>query len=224
MRVFAAALATETNTFSPLPTGWASFAEGELFRKGSLPDAATLFTAPIWAARRRAEREGWQVAVGLCASAQPGGPTTRRTYEALRDELLADLRSAWPVDMVVLGMHGAMVADGYDDCEGDLLERVRDIVGPDVPVGAELDPHCHLSARMLANATVLICYKEYPHTDFVERGVELVDLCAAAARGRVRPVMSVHDCRTMGIFHTSREPMRGFVDRIKSLEGRDGIL
>jgi microcystin degradation protein MlrC len=121
-------------------------------------------------------------------------------------------------------MHGAMVADGYDDCEGDLLERIRAVVGPDVPVGAELDPHCHLSARMLANATVLICYKEYPHTDFVERGEELITLCAAAARGDIKPVMSVHDCRFMGIFHTSREPMRSFVDHMKSLEGREGIL
>ncbi|MBM6593630.1 M81 family metallopeptidase [Microvirga pudoricolor] len=224
MRVFAATLATETNTFSPLPTGWASFEEGELFRRGAAPEEATLFTAPLWAARLRAAREGGTVVPGLCASAQPGGPTTRKTYEALRDELLADLTAALPVDMVVLGLHGAMVADGYDDCEGDLLERVRGIVGPGVPVGAELDPHCHLSDRMVSHATVLVCYKEYPHTDFRERGLELVDLCAAAAAGRIRPVISVYDCRMIGIFHTSREPIRSFIDHLKALEGHDHVL
>ncbi|MGT2492419.1 M81 family metallopeptidase [Cupriavidus basilensis] len=65
--------------------------------------------------------------------------------------------------MVVLGLHGAMVADGYEDCEGDLLARVRALAGPGVVVGAELDPHCHLSDAMVANADMLVAYKEYPH-------------------------------------------------------------
>jgi microcystin degradation protein MlrC len=121
-------------------------------------------------------------------------------------------------------MHGAMVADGYDDCEGDLLARVRALVGPKVAVGAELDPHCHLSQAMRDNADVIICFKEYPHTDFLERGAELAELCADTAAGKIRPVMSVFDCRMIGIYHTPREPMRGYVDRLKALEGRDGVL
>ena len=71
--------------------------------------------------------------------------------------------------MVLLGLHGAMVADGYDDCEGDLLQKVRAIVGPGVVVGAELDPHCHLTPAMVDSADLLIAYKEYPHTDVLER-------------------------------------------------------
>src|SRR5690606_28333829 len=180
--------------------------------------------APLWAARERARTRGWQIVEGLCAFSEPAGPTVRSAYEALRDELLDDLRSALPVDMVLLGMHGAMVADGYDDCEGDVLARVRALVGPDVAVGAELDPHCHLTQAMLDNADVLICFKEYPHTDFLERGAELADLCADLVAGRIRPVMSTFDCRMIGIYHTPREPMRSYVDRIKALEGRDGVL
>jgi microcystin degradation protein MlrC len=125
---------------------------------------------------------------------------------------------------VLLGMHGAMVADGYDDCEGDLLSRVRALVGPKTIIGGELDPHCHMTRQMIDHADVLICYKEYPHTDFVERAEELVDLCAAAAKGEIKPVMSLHDCRMIGIYHTPREPMRGFVDRMQAREGRDGVL
>ena len=224
MRVFTATLGTETNTFSPIPTGMAAFERTLLLHAGQRLAQPALPAGPLLAARQRAKEKGWQVVEGLCAFAMPGGVTTRETYQALRDELLRDLRAAMPVDMVLLGMHGAMVADGYDDCEGDILGRVRDIVGPKVVVGAELDPHCHLSEQMLAHAHVLVCFKEYPHTDFVERGFDLVDLCAAAAAGTAWPVMAAFDCRMIGAYHTPREPMRSFVDKIKSLEGKNGIL
>ena len=188
MRVFTAALATETNTFAPMPTGLGAFRDRGYYPAGTHPDAMSFFAAPLWAARQRSKEHGWDVREGLVAAAQPSGTTTRLAYETLREELLRDLRAALPVDMVVLGLHGAMVADGYDDCEGDLLERVRAIVGPDVVVGAELDPHNHLTPAMLANADLLIAFKEYPHTDVLERAYELVDLCAAMVEKRVEPV------------------------------------
>jgi len=117
-----------------------------------------------------------------------------------------------------------MVADGYDDCEGDLLSRIRAIVGPGVPIGCELDPHCHLTERRLAAADVIICFKEFPHIDFVERGEELADIVEAMALKKVKPVQSVFDCRMINSYPTTRQPMRGFVDRIKALEGKDGVL
>jgi microcystin degradation protein MlrC len=224
MRVFTATLATETNTFAPLPTGLSSFRERGYFKAGEHPEAMSFFAGPLWAARERGRPLGWQLFEGMVAAAQPSGTTTRLAYETLRDELLADLRAAMPVDMVVLGLHGAMVADGYHDCEGDLLQRVRAIVGPGVVVGAELDPHNHLSEAMVTQADLLIAYKEYPHTDIKERALELVDLCAAQVAGRVKPVAAVVDCGMIVTVHTSREPARGFVDRIQALEGRDGIL
>jgi len=73
----------------------------------------------------------------------------RPAYEKLRDELLSDLKKAMPVDMVVLALHGAMAAQGYDDCEGDILQRIRAIVGDKVPVGGELDLHCHITDTMV---------------------------------------------------------------------------
>ncbi|AOZ09584.1 M81 family metallopeptidase [Cupriavidus malaysiensis] len=224
MRVFSASLATETNTFAPMPTGLASFRDRGYFPAGKHPDQMTFFSGPLWAARLRGKERGWTLLEGMVAGAQPSGTTTRQAYESLREELLADLRAALPVDMVLLGLHGAMVADGYDDCEGDLLRRVREIVGPEVVVGAELDPHSHLTPAMTAHADLLIAFKEYPHTDVLERALELVDLCAARAEGRIRPVAAVVDCEMIVTMHTSREPARGFVDRIQALEGRDGVL
>jgi microcystin degradation protein MlrC len=223
MRVFTASLATETNTFAPIPTDLRSFEEAGLYPPGTHPDRPTLTTSPLWVLRQRASAD-LEVIEGTCAWAEPAGTIARGAYEELRDRLLAELEAALPVDAVVLGLHGAMVAHGYDDCEGDILARVRKRVGPAVPIGAELDPHCHLTDRMVDAADLLICYKEFPHTDFVERAEEVVDLTLRTARDEIRPRMSVFDCRMIGSFPTSREPMRSFVDGIKAREGKDGIL
>lgn len=224
MRVFSASLATETNTFGPMPTGIASFKDRGYFPAGQHPDALTIYSGPLWAARIRGKEKGWTLLEGMVAGAQPSGITTRHAYETLRDEMLNDLRAALPVDMVLLGLHGAMVADGYDDCEGDMLVRVREIVGPDVIVGAELDPHNHLTPAMVDNANVMVSFKEYPHTDVLERGLELVDICAAAVEGKVKPVAAMVDCDIIVTVHTSREPARSFVERMQALEGKDGVL
>jgi len=98
------------------------------------------------------------------------------------------------------------------------------MAGPGVVIGATLDPHCHLSDEMVRHSDILVCFKEYPHTDILERAQELLDLCRAAALGIVKPVASVVDCQMIAVLHTSRQPVRGFVDRITSLEGHDGIL
>ncbi len=158
------------------------------------------------------------------ASAQPGGATTRAAYETLREEILADLRAALPVDIVLLGLHGAMVADGYDDCEGDLLARAREIVGPDVVIGTELDPHAHLSPLIVDSAGVVVLYKEYPHTDIVHCAEQLFDLCADKARGTTRPVAALVDCQMVVPMHTSRDPALAFVNKLRAMEGKDGVL
>ena len=224
LRLFSGSLATETNTFAPMPTGLDSFRKLCYFPAGTHPDMLTMYAGPLWAARKRCREAGWELKEGMVAAAQPSGITTRHAYETLRDELLTDLQKALPVDVVVLGLHGAMVADGYDDCEGDLLTRVRALVGSEVVVGAELDPHNHLTPAMLAQADVLVAFKEYPHTDIGERGLELVDLCVAQAQGKIKPLASVVDCGMIVMIHTSRDPARAFIDKIQSLEGRDGIL
>jgi microcystin degradation protein MlrC len=157
MRVFSAALASETNTFAPMPTGLSSFHERAYYPAGRHPNAMQMHGGPLWAAREVGPARGWTLIEGLVAAAVPNGVVTGTAYESLRDQLLADLRAALPLDMVLLGLHGAMIADGYDDCEGDLLVRVREIVGLSTIVGGTLDPHTHLSAVMVDNADLLIC-------------------------------------------------------------------
>ena len=198
MRIFTASLATETNTFSPVPTDRASFEMAFYAGPGQHPETPTLCSAPMVVLRRIAKAEGIELIEGTAAWAEPGGLLQRQAYEELRDEILGQLKAALPVDGVILGLHGAMVAQGYDDCEGDLLERVRAIVGPQIVVAAELDPHSHLTAKRVANANILASFLEFPHTDFVERGQHVVDLALRAIRGQINPVISVFDCRMIG--------------------------
>jgi microcystin degradation protein MlrC len=224
MRVFTATLGTETNTFSPLPTGLENFLETLHWPPGSHPAFPTEVTAPLWAARERRDRDGWQVIEGTCTFAQPAGITARRTYESLRDQILQELEAAGPVDIVAFGLHGAMLAHGYPDVEADLLQRARALAGPKAVIGALLDPHCHLTADKLAAADVLVCFKEYPHTDYVERARELLVLLERTVRGEIVPVMEMFDCRMLAGFVTTEEPMRSLVQRMCAEEGRGPIL
>lgn len=226
MRLFAATIATETNTFSPIPTSLDAYKEGVFLRPGEHPQEAPLVcTAPLWVARRRAAADGFTLIEGSCFFAAPAGPTNRCDYEFMRDEVLGQLKAALPVDGVLLGMHGAMVAHGYDDVEGDILERVRAIVGPKCVIGVELDPHCHLTMKRVKLANVIVLYKENPHVDMVERAEDVLDLVLKTIRGQISPVMSLYDCRFIpDSCPTTEPPLRGFIDRIKAVEGKDGVL
>lgn len=221
IRVFIAALVTETNVFVPFPTTLQDFEAGTLHRgDGSRHD--TVVGPVLRKFRTVADQYDFDVVEGLAAYAEPSGRIERDTYEALRDELVGAARAGDP-DLVLLFLHGAMAAAGEDDCEGDVLERLRAAL-PKAVIGALLDPHCHLTARMLAAATALVIAQEYPHTDFEPRAAQLARLCAETAAGRIAPVAASFDCRMLGVYPTTREPMRSFVAALKSAEEQPGVL
>lgn len=224
MRLFAASLATESNSFSPIPTTRPDFEACLYFRPGEHPERATLCTAPLVVARQRAAQEGFTLIEGSCFWVEPSAPARQLDYESLRDEILRQLEAALPVDGVLLGLHGAMLARGCDDCEGELIEQVRARVGPEAVIGVEFDPHCHLTEKRVRGADVIVLFKEYPHTDFAERAEELVTLVTRAIRREIKPEMSLYDCRMDDLFPTSREPGRSFVARMQSFEGEAGVL
>ena len=179
MRLFAASLATETNTFSPIPTSRSSFEHDFYAPAGKHPDEPKLCTAPLLVARRRATAEGFTLIEGSSFWTEPSGTVTKAAFEDMRDEILGQLEAVLPVDGVLMGFHGAFVAEGYDDAEGDMLERIRALVGPDVVIGCEYDPHSHQTEKRVRLADVSVLFKEYPHVDFMERGEEAGDAGAA---------------------------------------------
>lgn len=211
LRLFGGGVATETNVFSPIPTGIEDFKPGNY-------DASLARYAAL------AEERGHTYVQGFYGFAQPAGMTTRAAYETLRDGLLREIEEALPLDGVLLSLHGAMVAEGYPDCETDLVERARAVVGSRAKIGVLLDLHCDIAQGLLDAADVVLTYKEYPHVDIGERADELLGLIAAAAAGEIEPVMALHDCRMLGIYVTPLEPMRSFVDRMSETERRPGVL
>jgi microcystin degradation protein MlrC len=224
MKFFIAQLATETNTFASFPTGLGGFEQYGIFHGDASTAQPEAAGALMRCVRDMMEAGGHEVVESLCAFAQPAGRTVRAVYEALRNEIIDDLRTAMPVDAVQLMLHGAMVAEGCDDCEGDLLARLREIVGPGVPIAVELDLHCHFTELMRRSADIVISLKEYPHIDAEPRARELYGLLLETLAGRVKPVTAVFDCKMEGLWHTTAEPMKGFVARLQSFEGQDGVL
>ena len=220
-KLFFAAMVTESNSFSNIPTSRESFAPvsgvDALKSDGMLSGYLQHFL-------QGAAAIGAEVRVGTCAFAQPGAPVIQADYESLRDRLLDDLKRETPVDAVFLLLHGAMVSERCLDCEGDILSRARKIIGPDVPLLAILDPHAHLTDSMVRNADLLAFMKEYPHTDGPDRLDHLLHLTQKMWQGGAKPVPAVADCNIVGLWPTQMPPIRGFVDRLNALEHRDGIL
>ena len=224
MHLFIACLGTETNSFSPIPTGMQEFADTMLCHGDGAANGRHPIAEPLRAWRHLAEERQMRVSESLSAFAEPGGVTSRATYEALRDEILADLATALPVDIVLLSLHGAMIAEGYTDAEGDLLSRVRGLAGPDTTIGVEYDLHVHLTDDKTLPANIVIAYKEYPHTDIGERAHEVFTLAEQCASGAIVPTTATRRCGINAYLPTTSGAMRDFVSEMRRIEGVRGVL
>lgn len=223
MRVFCSAFGHETNSFSPIATDRRSFEQTVLLRPGNPRMSKKMRVMGIDAVVAAATESGCELTLSTVAFAQPSGPMVKDDYEVMRDEILRDLEEAGDQDIIVLILHGAMMAQGYDDCEGDLLTRVRGLVGPGPRIGVLLDLHGNVTQEMVDESTVIMACREYPHVDFDERAAELFScLMSAAANSTVLTTAQVR-IPMLATFHTPREPMRSFVDRARSLEDHQEV-
>lgn len=224
MKLFIAALGTETCTFSPLPIGQQNFDETLYHRQNGSRLSSHYFAQPMRIWRERAEALGDEVVESLTAFAQPGGRTRQPVWQALRDAVLADAAKAGSPDYVLLQLHGAMASDDCDDCERELVLALRQQLGPAVTLGVELDLHCHLDPAMVDAADLLVLYKEYPHTDVNDRAEELFSLTRRAALGEIAPQMALRDCRMLGVWRTSDAPVRALVSSMQQREQQAQVL
>lgn len=225
MRVFVAGLVHESSEFSPIPTSRRSFKLFEYHRpENGVPDDTARELNGYGTFIRLAEKDGHEVYASTYTFAQPSAPCSRSGYESLRNEILEDLLNNEPFDMVFMFLHGSQMADGYDDCEGDLLRRVRDIVGPSTFIGGELDLHTNMTDTMINSANVLIACKEYPHIDFDERAVELYEIGFKFAKGEIDPQMSFERLPLVGMYYTTEPAMQAANSAVRDLEKQTNIL
>jgi microcystin degradation protein MlrC len=218
VRVFIAMLSHETNTFSTLPTGRPQFETRELRYGGEMLEAYRGTGTCLGGMIAGAAARGLTLAPSLAAAAAPGGRVTKDFYENAKARICADLRAAGRVDGVLLDLHGAMVPEGGDDGEGDLLGAVRALVGPDVPVGVTLDFHANVSPDMVRHATLLHGYKTYPHVDMEARGREAAERLADVLARGLRPAVAFRQPRLLPPI-ASQRTAHGPMHRLYELAG-----
>lgn len=226
MRVFVAGLCHESSTFSPITTSRHSFESFEYHRpEGGRPDDRAASLNGYGAFVRRALAQGYHTYSSTYTWAQPSAPCSAAGYASLRDEILGDLQCAGPFDMVFLFLHGAQMAQGCDDCEGDLLERARAIVGPHVFIGALLDLHANITQRMIDAASLIAACRYYPHTDFDERAEHIFDVAEqVVAADAAKPATHLRRIPMIGMFYTTEPLMEAANAAAQELEARDGVL
>ncbi|MCH2373565.1 MAG: M81 family metallopeptidase, partial [Planctomycetes bacterium] len=190
MRIAVGGIEHESSNFSPTETPLESFfhntrcASTEELRKRS-GEANTIIDGFIKGLRDQGE----ELVPLIWSHAGSGAQPTLETHEAIKGHLLDALRLQLPVDGILLSLHGAYSVQGLDDGDGDILEDVRKMVGPDCPIIAVHDLHCNIGETMVRNATALIVEDTYPHTDMAERGEEAAEMMVRTVRGEVKPTM-----------------------------------
>ena len=196
--VFIAGFQHETNTFAPSLADWEAFNRGDAFpayiRGEAMQTQFTGVNIPVGGFIDAAKRHGWQLWPSVWAGASPSSYVTRDAFERIATDLLQDLKQALSqgVDAVYLDLHGAAVAEHADDAEGELLARVRALIGENMPLVASLDLHANVTKRMLGTADALVAYRTYPHIDMAETGERAAELLQRRLRLGRREALTVH--------------------------------
>jgi microcystin degradation protein MlrC len=227
MRVAVGGVYHESNTFFSQPMTMERFAEGHLHFGREVLDHWAGTSSEIAGFMRAAADFGFELVPTMMAWGMPSGTLTDDTFENLCAGLLDRVRAESSLDGVLLSLHGAMVSDTFADADGELLRRVRDVVGSDVPVVATLDLHANVTEEMVRWPDALIAYNTYPHVDQAECGRKAGDILRRIVREGLRPAMAL--ARRPLLPHilaqsTRRSPMADVMAAARELENNPRVL
>jgi microcystin degradation protein MlrC len=173
-RVAIAGFLHETNTFAPSSARYDNFEQGggylPMSRGAEIPERCGGVNLGVSGFVDYAREAGWESVPLLWTGAIPSAHVEKEAFERIAGEIEERLRDAGPLDGLLLDLHGAMVAEHVDDGEGELLARLRAVVGPSVPISASLDLHGNVTRRMVEGADLLVAFRTYPHVDMAETG------------------------------------------------------
>ena len=174
MRIAIAGFQHETNTFAPMGATFEDFLKHDawpsLTRGAAVLDAFAGLNVPIAGFMQAARAAGQELVPALWCSAEPSSYVTRDAFERVTTMLCEDFAKGAPFDAVYLDLHGAMVAEDFDDGEGEILNRVRQVVGTRVPVVVSLDLHANVTPAMVEHADAIAIFRTYPHVDMEDTG------------------------------------------------------
>ena len=215
----------ETNTFAPTKATYADFVHG-----GGWP-AMTEGMAVLKTMRdinvglagfvETAEANGWELVPTIACAASPCAHVTRDAYERIAKVMIDGIKAAGPLDAVYLDLHGAMVAEHLDDGEGELLARVRQVIGRELPLVASLDLHANVTAEMVDHADALIAYRTYPHIDMADTGraaARHLALLLQSKRKFAKAFLQLPFLIPISWQCTSDEPCRSIYARLAALQ------
>ncbi|PPR60929.1 MAG: hypothetical protein CFH10_01336 [Alphaproteobacteria bacterium MarineAlpha4_Bin2] len=227
-RWVAAVLRHETNTFSPVPTSLKDFGRVGPTDGPAVGDDTFRFyrdtNNPVAAYIDLAEASEVELDFPFAGNAHPSAPAPDEIIDQCSAEVIASIEKG--CDALFLDLHGAMVTQGFDDGEGELLRRFRE-VAPELPIAVALDYHTNLSAAIVENATVICGYRTYPHIDMYETGLRAGRTLLRALSGEVRPVMAWHSLPIlthMNRHAPSMQPMQAVMERAMMAEAEGVIL
>ena len=224
-RVALAGFLHETNTFAPTKARMEDFVQGGGYMPMARGEAVLTrgrdINLGIGGAVGFGESAGWEMVGVHWSGAIPSAHVSRNAYESITDEIISGIADVGPLDGVFLDLHGAMVAEHEDDGEGRLLMRLRDRIGPDVPIAAALDLHGNITQDMVDAADVLVGFRTYPHVDMAETGRRAAQqLDALMARGApfAKSFRRLPFLVPIAWQSTRAEPGRALYDLVATLE------
>lgn len=174
-----------------------------------------------------AKRFGLELYPTLVTSARPMGPVTDNAFNTLMKEIIQQLKSAPKLDGILLNLHGAMVVESYPSGDEEIVRRVREAFGPDMPIIVTHDFHANISPKTIEYSNVLITYKENPHLDTFDRGLQAAEIMAKMVRGESRPTQAIVKppmVYNIVFQNTFSNPLLPITSATKVLEKNDKVL
>lgn len=191
MRIAVLGLSHESNTYSPVPASLDRWLAAGPVEGAGLFDRYASSEASLAGYLELASEPGIDLVPLVFYDLTPMGAITAEAFETMAGRLVAELERHGPWDAILLALHGAAVSEGYRDADGEILRRVRSLVGPDVPIGLVLDMHANISPAIVEHATLVTTYMTNPHLDARRRARLAADLTLKTARGEIQPVMAL---------------------------------
>ena len=223
-KVLSAEIAHETNTFNIVPTTLQSFKDRYLLDGEQAIVVRGDKNTELAGLLDTGQDYNWDITHVISAGAGPGGIVTREAFEALTAPLIAAAADGW--DGIFLMLHGAMVTEFCDDGEGEILRRLRAVVGPDLPIAVTLDPHANVSTAMCDLAQILISYTTYPHLDFRATGRRAAELLQRTMLGDIHPTTLRAHCSMLEEANGGRTDLGPMIERhaqARAYETRKGV-
>ncbi len=226
--VLSAEFVSENNTFKKGLTELHDFAIDCLIEGDAAITARGAANTELAGFVEVARKNGWQMIHSISALASPAGPVSRAAYDHIAGIICRDVTAhKGRIDGILLSLHGAQVCDFCEDGEGELLRRLRAIVGPDLPISVTLDLHANATASMAENAQIWVSYKTYPHIDMVECGRLAAELLHSAMAGQTQPATLRRAVPMMDEINAGRSdagPMVAQYELARAEETEPGIL